>query len=1524
MKNALIIIFLTLSISVSATTYYVSTSGSDSNNGLSTSSPWATLSWAESHATAAGDIIALKKGDTWSLATSVVIKHGGTTGSPITWDGSLWGSGANGKILNTKDRGDGNNALVHFITSGSHDVVFKNIIADGGNHQCFGIVIGYHSAISGNAQNNEHDITIDGCSILNIGSGAAYNQGFLCGTWYTDIWNITIQNCTLDGADDEQLTFYGGRTDEWDAQARECRNVVIRNNTLTNWGRRGQSTGYGMQINNKATNVLIEGNTLTQGASGKGDAFHLESNEPIAGYYPTGVIFRYNKLTVNRTNEWCVIVQKGQAMTMTAYSNIFIHTSSSNTSGGNIWIISNGTYTGAKLNFYNNTFYTRTGRSYEDDSHLTGVCTFKNNIIYHAGTLSTDNPVIISSAGSTVHSNNLYYRVGTGDVFLVSEGGSSKYQSTITSWEPTAKKDDPLFTDVSGNEFTLKSGSCAIGSGVVISTVVSDMGSNLYANPPSMGAFESSTTSTSPVIPVYVSSVIQAATPTNLEMTYNLSLANIVPAASAFRVTVNSVVQTVSTVAVSGTKVTLTLSTPVVNGDVVTVSYTKPSANPLQTTAGGEADNITSKPVTNNVSAVVIQPVYVSSVIQNATPSNLEMTYNLSLANIVPAASAFRVTVNSVVRTVSTVAVSGTKVTLTLSTPVVNGDVVTVSYTKPSANPLQTTAGGEADNITSKPVTNNVSAVVIQPVYVSSVIQNATPSNLEMTYNLSLANIVPAASAFRVTVNSVVRTVSTVAVSGTKVTLTLSTPVVNGDVVTVSYTKPSTNPLQTTAGGEADNITSKPVTNNVSAVVIQPVYVSSVIQNATPSNLEMTYNLSLANIVPAASAFRVTVNSVVRTVSTVAVSGTKVTLTLSTPVVNGDVVTVSYTKPSANPLQTTTGGEADNITSKPVTNNVSAVVIQPVYVSSVIQNATPSNLEMTYNLSLANIVPAASAFRVTVNSVVRTVSTVAVSGTKVTLTLSTPVVNGDVVTVSYTKPSTNPLQTTAGGEADNITSKPVTNNVSAVVIQPVYVSSVIQNATPSNLEMTYNLSLANIVPAASAFRVTVNSVVRTVSTVAVSGTKVTLTLSTPVVNGDVVTVSYTKPSANPLQTTTGGEADNITSKPVTNNVSAVVIQPVYVSSVIQNATPSNLEMTYNLSLANIVPAASAFRVTVNSVVRTVSTVAVSGTKVTLTLSTPVVFGDKVTVSYTRPSINPLQGSSSGVVVNISNQPVSNNCINAAPVAVITSPASNSSFTPGANITITASATDSDGSISTVEFYSNDNKIGTKTAAPYSFTWSNVGAGTYILTVVATDNYNATTRSSAVIINVASVNPAPNQPPFIQISNPRKGNKYEEFASVTIDAIASDPDGSISKVEFYNGIEKLIELNSEPYTYTWKNVGPGSYSITAVATDNLNASTVSTPIEFEVGSIVKYDAGSEIINLYPNPSDGHFSIEFINPLQSEKSEILITDIAGKQVYHGPVLKEEITKQLDLSNSKSGIYVLMIKDKDILVTKKFIIK
>ena len=355
--------------------------------------------------------------------------------------------------------------------------------------------------------------------------------------------------------------------------------------------------------------------------------------------------------------------------------------------------------------------------------------------------------------------------------------------------------------------------------------------------------------------------------------------------------------------------------------------------------------------------------------------------------------------------------------------------------------------------------------------------------------------------------------IGSVALIGGKVQLTLASALVYGDIVTVSYTKPATNPLQTIAGGEAATISAQAVTNNVN--VVNPVYVSSSIENATPLILEMTYNLSLAAIIPAASAFNIQVNSLGRTVNSVAIVSGKAQLTLASSLVYGDIVTVAYTKPVSNPLQTTLGGQAASISAQAVTNNVN--VVNPVYVSSSIENATPTILEMTYNLSLTGIIPATSSFTVLVNTVARTVSAVSVSGTKVLLTFASPAIYGDVVNVSYTVPAINPLQTTSGGQAATISAQSVTNNVN--VVNPVYVSSSIENATPSILEMTYNLSLTGIVPAASAFNFQVNSVVRNVNSVGIVSGKAQLTLASSMVYGDIVTMAYTKPATNPLQTT---------------------------------------------------------------------------------------------------------------------------------------------------------------------------------------------------------------------------------------------------------------------------------------------------------------------------------------------------------------------------------------------------------------------
>ncbi|NQZ07628.1 MAG: chitinase C-terminal domain-containing protein [Algicola sp.] len=87
--------------------------------------------------------------------------------------------------------------------------------------------------------------------------------------------------------------------------------------------------------------------------------------------------------------------------------------------------------------------------------------------------------------------------------------------------------------------------------------------------------------------------------------------------------------------------------------------------------------------------------------------------------------------------------------------------------------------------------------------------------------------------------------------------------------------------------------------------------------------------------------------------------------------------------------------------------------------------------------------------------------------------------------------------------------------------------------------------------------------------------------------------------------------------------------------------------------------------------------------------------------------------------------------NEAPRTAITSPAAQSQFAVGANVNITADASDSDGSVAQVEFFVDGISIGLDNSAPYSYSWVTSGAGQQQLSVVATDDKGAQTTSASV-------------------------------------------------------------------------------------------------------------------------------------------------------------------------------------------------
>ena len=175
-----------------------------------------------------------------------------------------------------------------------------------------------------------------------------------------------------------------------------------------------------------------------------------------------------------------------------------------------------------------------------------------------------------------------------------------------------------------------------------------------------------------------------------------------------------------------------------------------------------------------------------------------------------------------------------------------------------------------------------------------------------------------------------------------------------------------------------------------------------------------------------------------------------------------------------------------------------------------------------------------------------------------------------------------------------------------------------------------------------------------------------------------------------------------------------------------------------------------------------------------------------------------------------------------PITVaMTAPANNARYLPAATITLSASASDSKGTISKVAFYKGTTLIGTVTTAPYNYSWANVAAGTYQLTAKATDSQSLTLSSTAITVIV-------DNPPTVSLTAPANNASFAGLANIQLTATATDAGGSVSKVEYYNGATLIGTATVSPYSATWSNVAPGTYSITAKATDNQGVATTTNP------------------------------------------------------------------------------------------------
>ena len=96
-----------------------------------------------------------------------------------------------------------------------------------------------------------------------------------------------------------------------------------------------------------------------------------------------------------------------------------------------------------------------------------------------------------------------------------------------------------------------------------------------------------------------------------------------------------------------------------------------------------------------------------------------------------------------------------------------------------------------------------------------------------------------------------------------------------------------------------------------------------------------------------------------------------------------------------------------------------------------------------------------------------------------------------------------------------------------------------------------------------------------------------------------------------------------------------------------------------------------------------------------------------------------------------------NAAGVAPSVAITNPPNNALFSAPAAVTIGVQATDADGSVASVQLLTNGVAGVTDSAAPFSFSLSNLAQGTYTLRARATDNQALSATSAPVNIRVVN-------------------------------------------------------------------------------------------------------------------------------------------------------------------------------------------
>ncbi|MSU62920.1 MAG: hypothetical protein EXS31_11100, partial [Pedosphaera sp.] len=110
--------------------------------------------------------------------------------------------------------------------------------------------------------------------------------------------------------------------------------------------------------------------------------------------------------------------------------------------------------------------------------------------------------------------------------------------------------------------------------------------------------------------------------------------------------------------------------------------------------------------------------------------------------------------------------------------------------------------------------------------------------------------------------------------------------------------------------------------------------------------------------------------------------------------------------------------------------------------------------------------------------------------------------------------------------------------------------------------------------------------------------------------------------------------------------------------------------------------------------------------------------------------------------------------------------------------------------------------------------------------------NATLGRGQGVVTILD-NDTLNTAPQVRITSPEEEDSFLAGMSIGLAAVATDADGTVMKVEFFANGAPIGTSTQQPFAIAWNNLVAGSYAITAVATDDLDARGTSEPVHITV-------------------------------------------------------------------------------------------